>query len=204
MHSKPATKNLFELFVSEISGLTSCVGQLHEASRSLLNSSQKYPAVHRLIEELTNVIKSNQTAFIDAVQREGLRPAKLPDDTTSTLLDLLHADFNEAQREPESVVCTRITSTLRYVTSYFITRISDATESAHLIGATRLQLTLRRWNIDWHVYHAQLCQRSTHFRSHAYVADLDHTSRETTEEADYPEPELFAPSPSSIPQQSVA
>ncbi len=170
MHT--SSRNLFELFVFETSGLASCVDQLNQTVEPMLHS-QRHPSVHRLLTRLLQVNHHNEAGFREAVRDEGLVLASFSDATTESMLESLTADFECAQAEPESVACTRILSTLRHLALYLQTLLSNVAESAHLIGATKLQLVLRRWNLACHVYHAELCQHSAIFRFNAYAADID-------------------------------
>jgi hypothetical protein len=170
-------RNLYELFVHDLSNLVSGACQADRAAHALyacLPSDQI--GLRRLALGLARSGRACLPDLPVTLLDEGLVLPPAHEATVGALLATIHPEACGNDFEPWSVVGARIVGVFHKVALHLEAEAIDAAENANLLGSAPLHEALLRWAGTWNDYISELRSREPAFRAQAYAAGLINTS----------------------------
>ena len=168
-----AARNLYELFVHDLSALVSGACQANRAAHTLYNClPPEQIGLRRIVLGLARASRSCLPHLPQQLIDEGLILPAAHEATVCALLSTIHPESCGRTFEPWSVIGARILSVFHKVALHLEAQTVDAAENAGMLGSDSLQAALRNWGDTWNGYIVELRSREQGFRAQAYAAGL--------------------------------
>lgn len=168
-----AARNLYELFVHDLSGLVSGACQANRAAHALYNClPPEQIGLRRIVLGLARASRACLPHLPQTLIDEGLTLPPAHEATVCALLTTIHPESCGHTFEPWSVVGARIVGVFHKVALHLEAQTVDAAENAALLGSESLQQVLHQWGQTWNSYIVELRSREQGFRAQAYAAGL--------------------------------
>lgn len=171
-----AARNLYELFVHDLSALISGACQANSAAHALYAClPPEQISLRRLVLGLAKASRACLPKLPPILRDEGLFLPPAHDATVCALLSGIHPESCGNSYEPWSVVGARIVCVFHKVALHLEVQASDAAENATMLGSEPLHEALKNWAGVWRDYIVELRSREPSFRAQAYAAGLINT-----------------------------
>lgn len=168
-----AARNLYELFVHDLSALVSGASQANRTAHALYHClPAEQIGLRRIALGLAKASRSCLPVLPQVLLDEGLILPPAHDATVCSLLSTIHPESCGQTFEPWSVVGARIVGIFHKVALHLEAQAVDAAENAALLGSETLQQALREWSGLWNDYIMEVRSRERGFRAEAYAAGL--------------------------------
>jgi hypothetical protein len=168
-------RNLYDLFVNELSSLVAGAKQISDATAILYTS---LPAEQRVLREATQQLAMNAQVCAHWLEEEilagQLDPSVSDTHTMTALLDALKPGAYEKPLEPWAVIGIRLVSAFRKLALQLAVQSEEAAEFGFFLGADALHNALRHWSDKWNESARQLQSMKSSLCAAAYMADVEY------------------------------
>jgi len=168
-------RNLYDLFIDEISSIAASARETFSAASALC---EWLPADQAVLRQATYQIavlaKATSQGIDETLKKENLKVPVADAAVPALLLKSINPGPYENASEPWPVVGIRIISAFRKISLQLAVQCDEASEFGFLLGAEALHQALRHWEEQWN-QSAQLLQGAkSGFCAAAYMADVEH------------------------------
>lgn len=168
-----AARNLYELFLHDLSALVSGACQANQAAHELFGCIPPGQiALRRLTLGLAKASRACLPHLPSMLAEEGLVLPPVHDTAVCALLETIHPEIYGKEFEDWCVVGARTTGVFSKIARHLEAQAVDAAENAALLGSDSLRFAFGRWAAVWGDYILEIRAREPGFRAQAYAAGV--------------------------------